>query len=62
MYNVKVVLVPTIASILPTTSQVPPKQELKNVVDEDVENKTVPTGTGTLFALLAAPPALEEPA
>lgn len=62
MYNVNVVPVPTIASILPTTSQVPPKQELKKVVVDDTENSTVPTGTGTLFALLAAPPALEEPA
>ena len=51
-----------VASKLPTTSHVPPKQLLKNVVVDDIENITVPTGTGTLLAEVAAPPADEEPA
>lgn len=62
MYNVNVEEDPTIASILPTTVHVPPKHELKNVVDEDVENSTVPTGTDTLTAEVAAPPAEDDPA
>ena len=62
MYNVNVEEDPTIASILPTTVHVPPKQELKKVVDDDVENSTVPTGTDTLTAEVAAPPAEDDPA
>ena len=62
MYKVSVEEDPNIASMLPTTSQVPPKQELKKVVEDDVENNTVPTGTGTLLADVAAPPAELDPA